>query len=369
MPLIPGVNQRSVTPDAANTPYFKIDTTADEFGAGIGKSMLGLENSVVDAANTAFTVKQKLAEKAKPKPPQGDDGYHIVLPMPQFSPDLSKAIDATNTFNAGAQDLTSNFLQLSGKDAVDGQAAAQQGIDQLKDQVLANAATPAAGDRAQQAVNHWADGAKSIIDRHATAQQRVYDDDLDNTQIALGGSSVGLLYNDDRHYLTQLHVASNARADQVLRAAANDNPAADPQTLAATIASVQQATASNYTRTRIESALGQGDLATATALHQRWGGDLLPADQDTVSQHLTCASFNQQSQQAGSQAMAINQHRSAVRAMPIWYCIAAAVGMMRAIRLLMLGVRVDRRVRLLSRQMACCRVQLMRRSRRPSSSV
>jgi len=307
MPLIPGINQRSVTPDAAKTPYFKIDTTTDEFGAGIGKSMLGLENGVIDAANTAFDVKQKLAEKAKAKSPQGDNGYHIYLPMPQFSPDLSKAIEATNNFNAGAQDLTSNFLQLSGKDAVDGQADAQQSVDQLKDQVLTNASTPAVADIARKAVTQWADGTKSIIDRHATAQQRVYDDDLDNTQVAQGRDAVGLLYNDDQHYLTQLHVASQARSDQVLRASANDNTQADPETVAAAIASAQQATASDYTRTRIESALGQGDLATATALHQRWGGDLLPADQAAVSQHLTYASFNQQSRQAATQAMAISQ--------------------------------------------------------------
>jgi len=135
------------------------------------------------------------------------------------------------------------------------------------------------------------------------AQQRVYDDDLDNTQVAQGHDAVGLLCNDDQHYLTQLHVVSQARADQVLRAAANDNAPSDPEVVAATIASAQQATASDYTHTRIESALGQGDLATATALSDRWGGDLLPADQAAVSQHLTYASFNQQSRQANQPAL------------------------------------------------------------------
>lgn len=136
MPLIPGVNEREVTPSAANTPYFKIDSTADAFGAGLGKSAQGFATSLLDSVEPATKLVKKLAEKTQPK---GDDGYHIDLPMPQFSPDLSKAIEATNNFDAGAQDLQSNFLQLSGKDAVDGQAAAQQGIDRLKDDTLANA--------------------------------------------------------------------------------------------------------------------------------------------------------------------------------------------------------------------------------------
>ena len=305
MPLIPGVNEREVTPNAADTPYFKIDATTDEFGAGVDKSMLGLGASLVDAVQPAMTLEKKLTEKAQPD--KGDDGYHIDLPMPQFSPDLSKAIDATNHFDAGAQDLQSGFLQLSGKDAVDGQATAQQGIDQLKDDTLANAPTPAAADAARPAIAYRADAAKAVIDRHATAQQRVYDDDLDDTQVAQGRNSVGQLYNDDENYLTQLHVATQARADQVLRASANDNAPADPDSLAATITSAQQATASDYTRARIEGALGQGDIATATALTDRWGNDLLPGDKDAVDQHLTYAIFNQDSQQATSQAMLINQ--------------------------------------------------------------
>ena len=98
-------------------------------------------------------------------------------------------------------------------------------------------------------------------------------------------------------------MAIHARTDQILRAAANDNAPADPDSLAATITSAQQATASDYTRARIEGALGQGDIATATAPTDRRGNDLLPADKDAVDQHLTYAGFNQDSQQA----MLINQ--------------------------------------------------------------
>ena len=115
MPLIPGVNEREVTPNAADTPYFKIDATTDEFGAGVDKSMLGLGASLVDAVQPAMNLEKKLAEKA---PDKDDDGYHIDLPMPQFSPDLSKAIEATNNFDAGAQDLQTGFLQLSGTPSV-----------------------------------------------------------------------------------------------------------------------------------------------------------------------------------------------------------------------------------------------------------
>jgi hypothetical protein len=64
-----------------------------------------------------------------------------------------------------------------------------------------------------------------------------------------------------------LHVANQARADQVLRAAANDNPTADPDTITARIASAPRTTASDFTRARIEGALGQGDIATATILN------------------------------------------------------------------------------------------------------
>jgi hypothetical protein len=128
LPLVPGVNKRSVAPDA----------------------MLGLENSLIDGGTTALDVTKKLVEKAKAKAAADEDdkGYHINLIMPQFSPDVSGAMNLTQNFNAGAQDLQSKYLQLFGTDAVVYLHDAQQRVDQLKDQMLAEAPTPAAANLA-----------------------------------------------------------------------------------------------------------------------------------------------------------------------------------------------------------------------------
>lgn len=301
MPLIPGVNTPEVKATAANTPYFKIDTTVDEFGSGIGKSMLALGKSFGDAA--------AVAAKFIPKKPTEitDDGSGFVLPMPIFDTDASAGVEITNQFNEAAQQIQSDYLGLQAGDAVLAQGGVAQKLDALKDQVLATAPTPAAARVAQPAIEGWTAAIKDVVQRHALAQQRPYDDNLDLTQVALGRNSVGSLYNNEPTFLTNLHVAARANVDVALRDLMASNPQAGPAEIAAVTKVAKLKTASDFAYARIEGAIEQNDLGTALSLHQRWSVDLQPDDQAAVTQHLQTALYQNQLQQATQRVMAIRQ--------------------------------------------------------------
>jgi hypothetical protein len=278
MPLIPGINEQDVKAAPANTPYFKVQATADQFGDNIGKSMLAVGKSLGEASD-AVGVYAKNHEL---------DIKHLV-PLPR--PNTNQVIDDVNTGDAGVQDIQTSYLGRTGRDAVLAQPDALRDIDRLQARIVAGAPTPEAQRVTQAAIGAWATAAKNTIQRHALAQQRVYEDDVDNQQVALGRNAVGLLYNDTPTFLTRLHVAATTRADQAIRQVIAQKPDASPQELAAAIGSARQQTASNFVRARIEGALDQQDVPSAQALYQRWGADLLPGDQAAVGAQMQTARF------------------------------------------------------------------------------
>ncbi|HVJ40149.1 MAG TPA: hypothetical protein VM639_01580 [Dongiaceae bacterium] len=299
MPIIPGVNQREVRPAAANTPYFTISASEDAFGAGIGKSVLSLGKGLGDVADQAdksvATYRQQEKERQKIAQQNEDEKRSpfdlLTLPMPQFTPDISDAIGLTNDFNGGAYQLQSDYFGLTGKAAVDALPEVLGNVDQLQSDTLANAGSPAAAGLAQSAIVGWGQAAKEAIQRHAVAQQRVYDDDLDRGQLGQSRDAVALLYNDDENFVRQLHVAAQARTDLAMRQLQDADQHVEPVAVSAAGLAARAATASELLVARIGGALDQGDLANALSIHRRWQGDLLPQDLATVSRHLEMARF------------------------------------------------------------------------------
>ena len=295
MPIVPGINEREVNPDPANTPYLDIKTSGEAFGTGVGKSM----GSLAGGLDTVATVAG-----------QFDDRYQKFLQDPlkhltaEPRPEISGAIDAAIDFRDGAAKVQNDYFSLGGKSAVVGLAPAVQQIDQLQD-AARSTATPQVAQLADRSITAWGNITKGSLDRHAAAQQRVYDDDLDNAQVAQSRDAVGRLYNDDQNFLTQLHVALEARQSQLFRNMSVADPSSEG--LVGAVKEARQATASDFVRARINGALDQGDVTTAQALYQRWNGDLLPADQRAVSHYLATSAFSNRLQQMTSQMMAISR--------------------------------------------------------------
>src|SRR5262249_39097454 len=123
MPLIPGVNQPEVRPNAANTPYFSVKATEDEFGSNIGKSMLSLGKNLSDDAEAVAKLRPpKDQDKSTQSGDQKNqkDGQQDNAPKQIASAsDISDAIDLINGFNGNAFSLQSDFFRLGGKAAVD----------------------------------------------------------------------------------------------------------------------------------------------------------------------------------------------------------------------------------------------------------
>lgn len=294
MPIIPGVNQHEIKAEAANTPYFTVKASEGAFGADVLKSMLAFGKSggdLADQANKAvasYRQQQKAASTENPEAPKFET---IILPMPKFSPDISDAIGLAKNFNDRVYGLQRDYFQSTGKEALDTLPEAMQGVDALQTKALESAASPESSRLAQSAIESWGQAAKDSLERHAVAQQRVYDDDLDNSQVAQSRDAVALLYNDDETFLRHLHVAAEAQANQALRKLRDMDPEVHPQAVAATIGAARAETASKLIVARIEGALDQGDLANALTAHQRWQQDLLPADLAGVNRQLAMAQF------------------------------------------------------------------------------
>lgn len=295
MPIIPGVNQPEVKAEAVNAPYFTVKATEDAFGAGVLKSMLALgkaSGDMADQANKAVVSYRQQQQKAAPtENPEAPKFTTVALPMPKFTPDISDAIELAKNFNDGVYGLQRDYFQSTGKEALDTLPEAMQGVDALQTKALESAASPESSRLAQSAIESWGQAAKDSLERHAVAQQRVYDDDLDNSQVAQSRDAVALLYNDDGNFLRHLHVAAEAQTDQALRKLRDVNPEAHPQAVAATIGAARAETASKLIVARIEGALDRGDLANALAVHRRWQQDLLPGDMAGVGRQLGAARF------------------------------------------------------------------------------
>jgi hypothetical protein len=278
MPLIPGINEQDVKAAPANSPYFKVQATADQFGNNIGKSMLAVGTSFGAASENYHKAQEErlAAEKAAK---------------------ASDAQDGVNRYDVNVQGIQRGVLTLKGKDAVLAQSAALRDIDAQQAEIVAKAPTPEAAQKIRAATDVWGALARDTIQRHALAQQRVYADDVDNQQVDLGRSAVGLLYNDTSTFLTRLHVAATTRADQAVRQLTTQRPDASPQEIMAVQGSARQQTASDFVRARIEGALDQKDVAAAQALYKRWGADLLPGDQAAVGAQMTATQFLSQANQ------------------------------------------------------------------------
>jgi len=299
MPLIPGVNQTEVKANAANTPYFSINTTEEEFGGNIAKSMLSLGKGLRDDTDIVAKLRPKKDEEQTTDPTlrdqkeqKNDSGYQDSVKTTTIpTTDISSAIDLVNGFNGNAFSLQSNFFHLGGKAAVDAAPDVLDRLAQLQSDTLAAAPSPGSAGLAQSALANWRQILTDSIASHAAAQQQVYDDDLDETQITQSRDAVGLLYNDDRNFLLHLQVAAEARADQVARQMAAGGAEADGSKVAAAVSSARAMTASDLVATRIAAAVGQGDIAGATDLHRRWQRDLLPRDRGPVTRLLGAGTF------------------------------------------------------------------------------
>lgn len=305
MPLIPGINQPEVKANAANTPYFSAQATADAFGNGIGKAMIDLGTELGTDAPEVRKLEKKPAEKTtgdtQSKGTQtgvnpektGDTASAVTANVPA-DPVASNAIDVTNGFKGDAQSLQEKFFQLNGKAAVEALPQTLQGLEQLQSNALAKASSPDAADLAQSAITGWRTVLQDNIQRHALAQQLVYDDDLDNVQIAQSLQSVRALYNDDGNFLLQLHAAVGARVDQLARQLAMAGPQAGPDAASLAIKAAKAEVASSMIATRIDAALDQGDITVAATLHARWSGDLLAGDREVVTRRLKAAQYTAQ---------------------------------------------------------------------------
>ena len=289
MPLIPGVNQREVAPAAANTPYFNIDTTAEEFGSGIGKSLLAVGTALGKGADVAakFKADQDAAEK------QAKEDHQKALVGGSILPASSGAVDSSNEFYAEGQDLQSAYFNLTGKDAVTALPQMMQQIDALQQQALSHASSPDAAKLAQPAISIWSTMLKNSLQRHAAGQQQVYDDDLDDMHVDLSREAAARLYNDDENFFTNLHVAVVTRQEQSLRHLQAGGIAPTPEAANAAMTTAGAATVSDFMRARIEAALDQHDVAAAQTLNSRWAGDLLPSDRDVITRQLSAVMFSQ----------------------------------------------------------------------------
>ena len=296
MPLIPGVNQTEVKAAAANTPYFSVNATADEFGGTIGKSMLTLGKDLGDDSDIIAKLRPAKSETQATDPTQKDQqkqGGQQDIEQPKTTSDMnvSNAIDLVNGFKGNAFSLQSDFFRLDGKAAVDAAPDVLDRLAQLQSDTLATADSPDSAGLAQSALTKWGQVLTNNVERHAAAQQQVYDDDLDETQIGQSRDAVALLYNDDRNFLLQLQVAAEARADQVARQMTAGAAKSYESAVATSISGAKAGIASNLVATRIAAAVEQGDIRVALDLHRRWQQDLLPIDRSPVTRLLDAGTF------------------------------------------------------------------------------
>lgn len=317
MPLIPGINQAQIKADPANTPYFSIRASDDEFGGNIGTSMLSLGKELHDDSEVVAKLRPKDEKTATDSTQAGQKGDSSVSVTgdtggtnPVANADVSNAIDLVNGFNGNAFSLQSGFFGLNGKEAVDLAPDVLDRLGQLQSDTLAGASSPRSASLAQPALAKWSQVLTGNIERHAAAQQQVYDHDLDETQIAQSREAVGLLYNDDRTFLVQLQVAAEARADQVARQMAADGAESDGGQVATAISGARAKIASDLVATRIAAAVDQGDIVGALGLHRRWHHDLLPQDHRPVTQLLAAGTFMARINDVTSRILASRQSSS-----------------------------------------------------------
>jgi hypothetical protein len=296
MPLIPGVNQTEVKAAAANTPYFSVNATAEEFGSTIGKSMLTLGKDLGDDSDAIAKLRPAKTQTQTTDPTQkdqkkqdGQQGNEQRGTVPDSN--ISNAIDLVNGFKGNAFSLQSDFFRLGGKAAVDAAPDVLDQLAQLQSDTLAAADSPDSAGLAQSALTKWGQVLSNNVERHAAAQQQVYDDDLDETQIGQSRDAVALLYNDDQNFLMQLRVAAEARADQVARQMTSGAAKSDEGVLATSISGAKASVASNLVAARIAAAVEQGDIPAAIDLHRRWQRDMLPIDHSPVTRLLDAGTF------------------------------------------------------------------------------
>ncbi len=288
MPIVPGLNEQTVKAAAANTPYFTVKATAEDFGSEIGKSMGSLGKSLGEVSDTAL----KFADQGQQQ---------------QQEADVSDAVNVATQFNANLQKIEESFYSLQGEPAATGETALAMQLNHLKRDALSTAKTPESAKLALGAIDGSLALSMGRMGRHAQAQQSVYDDELDHSRYAQSRQEISRNYNDDQTFRIIAHIADQSAQHIAIRGARAAGGANGPEQIMAAAAATQPSTASDLARARLEGALAQGDLPIAQKLMAQHGYELLPADKAAVEQQFEAVQYQHQSQQETQRIMAISR--------------------------------------------------------------
>ena len=264
MPSIPQYNSRQVKTDAAVTPYYKTQASAEAFGAGTAKALQGLGEKLGDASSAVGKIlianakAEKEAADAKAKDDIAKD----------YAAKQTTAVDYVNQFNQDIQPKLDSYFGQRGKGAVGGYDAVAAQLTLAKEDLLSQAPGPGVADVLSPALDGELNASLSQLQRHRDQQQGVYEDDVSAMRIGLSQEKANRAYNDDRAVATNFHIAASEQAHQLQRRGASPEEQA----------TAQANLASSFLRGRIESALGNNDLPAAQRYYAAAGSGLSAAD-------------------------------------------------------------------------------------------